>query len=65
VSVVNWMNNHSLRPWKFHDLFIHASRYSSHLGSISYCHILHETNHMADTLAKQGVDRVHGFLAWI
>jgi len=27
ASVVNWMNKHPIRPWKYHDLFIWAFCY--------------------------------------
>jgi len=62
--VVNWMNKHHFMPWKYHDLFICAFRYADLLGSVSYCHVLREANHMVDNLAK-GVNRVSEFLAWI
>jgi ribonuclease HI len=52
-------------PWKYHNLFICAFRYADLLGSVSYCHVLREANHMVDNLAKQGVNRVSEFLAWI
>jgi hypothetical protein len=49
------------------NFFILASRFSSWLGSLSFCHVLHEAaNYMADNFAKQGVmRRTCDFAAWI
>jgi hypothetical protein len=59
------MNKHPIRPLKYHDLFISTSRYAVLLDSVSCFHVLRAANHMADNLAKQEVNRVNEFLAWL
>ncbi|KAG6738134.1 hypothetical protein POTOM_059694 [Populus tomentosa] len=52
ANVVQWMNEPSIRPWRYKDLFSLAERFSS---QISFAHMLREGNHCANVLAKQGV----------
>ncbi|XP_073262728.1 uncharacterized protein [Populus alba] len=52
ANVVQWMNETSIRPWRYKDPFSLAERFSS---QISFAHILREGNHCANVLAKQGV----------
>jgi hypothetical protein len=59
------MNNQSFRSWRFHVLFILASRCSTQLGSISNFQVLREVNHIADNLVKQRVNKIYEFQAWI
>ena len=49
ASVVSWMNNPCSRPWKFHELFVKVSRFSSGLGNISFCHTFREANSICKT----------------
>ncbi|KAJ6871834.1 hypothetical protein NC651_031033 [Populus alba x Populus x berolinensis] len=49
ASVVSWMNNPCSVPWKFHELFVKVSRFSSGLGNISFCHTFREANSICKT----------------
>ena len=49
ASVVSWMNNPCSRPWKFHELFVKFSRFSSGLGNISFCHTFREASSICKT----------------
>ncbi|KAJ6885402.1 hypothetical protein NC651_026124 [Populus alba x Populus x berolinensis] len=43
------MTNPCSRPWKFHELFVKVSRFSSGLGNISFCHTFREANSICKT----------------
>lgn len=51
-NVVNWTSKSSIRQWYYHELFIIVARFSSHMGSVSFSHILRRANHMAGGLAN-------------
>ena len=63
-NVNNWMIKESNRLWKFHVLFILASRFSSGLRLVKYSNILREGNSMTDALTKQGFTRNYELMTW-
>ncbi|XP_073261506.1 uncharacterized protein [Populus alba] len=65
VNVIRWMTNPLSRPWKHHNLFSYVNRLKAYFSSITFSHIFHESNSMADGLAKQGVRRSSEFVAWL
>jgi hypothetical protein len=51
--VVNWMYKYSFnRSYKFYELFIYASRFSSHLGLVFFSHVMCNANHLTDDFAE-------------
>jgi ribonuclease HI len=65
ANLISRMNNPRNRPWLHHKLFSSFKRLVSRFGSITFTHSYHESNHMADHLAKQGMRRTSEFVAWI
>jgi len=63
TNVISWMNNPHNRPWLINSSS--AKRLASCFDSITYTHSYHESNHMADHLAKQGVHKISDFFAWL
>ncbi|XP_073266626.1 uncharacterized protein [Populus alba] len=63
VNVIKWMNKPHSRPWKHHNLFSFVNKLKAYFGSITFSHIFHESNCMADCMAKQGVRRSSEFVA--
>jgi len=60
ASVVSWMNNPCSRPWKFHELFVKVSRFSS--GLVTFPSVT--PFEKLTPFAKQGVNRLVDLTAW-
>ena len=58
ANAIHWGSNPEDGPWKFHSL-LQEIKVSSSNGVGSFSHVFREdnTNYMADSLAKQGLDR--------
>ena len=56
TNAVGWLLKPNSRPWKFQFHFNEMKKISSSLV-VSFGHVMRHANSMADTLAKQGVDR--------
>lgn len=62
VNVVKWCNGDTIWPWNLN--FINSIRRPMANGSdISIVHKSHESNVVADSLAKQGIKRTDDFVA--
>lgn len=59
-NALSWVSAPSGGPWKYH--FILNEIKTVFLIEVKFTHILHSANAMADTLAKQGEDRISPFV---
>eukprot|EP00268_Persea_americana_P044027 TRINITY_DN44462_c0_g1_i1.p1 TRINITY_DN44462_c0_g1~~TRINITY_DN44462_c0_g1_i1.p1 ORF type:complete len:100 (+),score=16.34 TRINITY_DN44462_c0_g1_i1:64-363(+) len=55
-NTIAWVSNRKANPWKFKFLFNEIQALSSSINVV-FCHELISANHMADALAKQGIDK--------
>ena len=55
-NTIAWVSNRKANQWKFHFLFNEIRALSSSINVV-FRHELRSANHVADALAKQGIDR--------
>lgn len=53
----SWVSSDKGKPWKLHFSF-NEIKYLSSFISIEFHHVSQSVNRLADTLAKQGIDRI-------
>lgn len=61
ANAICWVFKTDEAPWKFHFLLQEIKAFSS--DEVSFTHVFRKANFMADSLAKQGVDRTTSLLA--
>ncbi|XVE68905.1 hypothetical protein DITRI_Ditri09bG0107000 [Diplodiscus trichospermus] len=57
-AAVGWVLNLSSTPWRFRNFMAHIENLKNLVKDWSIAHVLKERNEAADTLAKEGVNRV-------
>jgi len=63
ANVTSWMHNPHNRPWMHHKRFSSVNKLNTYFDSITYTHVFHESNYMANYMVKQEVLRSSEFIA--
>ncbi|GMJ00607.1 hypothetical protein like AT4G29090 [Hibiscus trionum] len=63
-TVLNWVANKSLRPWRWWSVFEDIDILRSQINQCTFVHVSRNLNQLADHLAKEGMHRPMIFKAW-